>query len=233
MLLSCNFRFWCAFGPDDFRVEAPEPHAKKRRVVKGKHAMGCQCHFVISQLYLWPEVARINYIQYQHVDKDDIICHGKFYEGPQTRLMFAPWLSSQIKEWVYDLLHKGFTPHQVFQHHIQMVHRNAMSGTLETSRDLFLTMHDILNISCKMENVSLHTDHDDAISVHNWVTDNRPQTFYYQPKDDCKDQAFILGIQTHWQLEMLSKYGHNSLLAMDATFGTNKYKVCMSIQIGG
>ncbi|MCO5587623.1 hypothetical protein L7F22_041572 [Adiantum nelumboides] len=75
-----------------------------------------------------------------------------------------------------------------------------------------------------MENASEHTHHDDAISVHNWVADNIAHTFYYQPMNGSDDDAFILGIQTRWQLEMFSKYGHNSLLAMDATFGTNKYK---------
>ncbi|MCO5581586.1 hypothetical protein L7F22_035474 [Adiantum nelumboides] len=122
------------------------------------------------------------------------------------------------------MLHKGFTPQQVFAQHIQSVERGSILGSLGGTRDLFLTMRDVLNIACTMENSSLHTHHDDAVSVQNWVVDNPTNIFSYQAMNENKDEAFILGIQTKWQLEMLSKYGHDSLLAMDATFGTNKYK---------
>ncbi|MCO5555000.1 hypothetical protein L7F22_008539 [Adiantum nelumboides] len=122
------------------------------------------------------------------------------------------------------MLHKGFTPQQVFAQHIQSAERGSMLRNTDGTRDVFLTMRDVLNIACTMENASLHTHHDDAISVRNWVIDNPTNVFSYQAMNENKGEAFILGIQTRWQLEMHSKYGHNSLLAMDATFGTNKYK---------
>ncbi|MCO5554535.1 hypothetical protein L7F22_008065 [Adiantum nelumboides] len=215
--------FWCCYGPLDYRGQVPKIHSK-RRAIKGKHFVGCQCHFVVNQLYLFPEVARISYIQFQHIDGADNICHGKFYEGPLNKLKFAPWLSTQMKEWICSMLHKGFTPQQVFAQHIQSAERGSMLRNTDGTRDVFLTMRDVLNIACTMENASLHTHHDDAISVRNWVIDNPTNVFSYQAMNENKGEAFILGIQTRWQLEMLSKYGHNSLLAMDATFGTNKYK---------
>lgn len=180
---------------------------------------------MVSQLYLLPHIARINFIQWNHVDVDDNICHGKFYSGPETRLHLAPQLSGEMKDWISNMLLKGFTPQQVFSHHIGIAEKNMMGGSLHKTRDLFLTMRDILNIACKMENVTLHTNPDDAISVHNWVTDNTPHVFFYQPMNSTNQKPFALGIQTRWQLETMCKYGHNSLLAMDATFGTNKYKV--------
>ena len=48
------------------------------------------------------------------------------------------------------------------------------------------------------------------------------------------DVPFSLGIQTAWQLEMMAKFGHNSALSIDATFGTNQTRVrhilCLNFQ---
>ena len=112
-----------------------------------------------------------------------------------------------------------------------MAKRNMLGGDLCTSRDLFVTMQDILNVSCKIEDFAFHTNVDDAVGVHNWVKDNHEQVFFYQQVSSIEDKPFILGIQTKWQLNIMIKYGHNSLLAMDSTFGTNKYKVNYNVYI--
>ena len=62
--------------------------------------------------------------------------------------------------------------------------------------------------------------------MHNWATTNTSHVFIYQKLDHGDGRPFTLGIQTKWQLDMMNIYGKNSILAMDATFGTNKYKVC-------
>jgi hypothetical protein len=36
------------------------------------------------------------------------------------------------------------------------------------------------------------------------------------------DTPFTLGIQTLWQTKTMKKYGHNSSVSFDATFGTNQ-----------
>ena len=41
------------------------------------------------------------------------------------------------------------------------------------------------------------------------------------------DAPFTLGIQNEWQLEMAAKFGHNSALFIDATFGTIQTQVCI------
>lgn len=123
------------------------------------------------------------------------------------------------------MLHKGFTPQQVLQHHIELVQKSSLDGTLQAARDTFLMVRDIMNVASKLETLTLQTDMDDARSVHNWALSNTSQTFFYQKFDDVSGCLFTLGIQTSWQLEMMNAYGDNSLLAMDATFGTNKYKV--------
>ncbi|MCO5561431.1 hypothetical protein L7F22_015052 [Adiantum nelumboides] len=196
--------YWYAFGPDDYRGEAPKPNPK-RRGQEGKNKSRCQCHFVVFQLYLYPNVARINFIQWNHVDVDDNICHGKNYHGSEKRLQSAPCLSQQMKEWILDMLRKGFNPLQVFAHHIETTERNMMGGSLHTSRDLFLTMRDVLNISCKMEDITFCTSADDATSIHNWVMDNQVHVYFYQPMSSSEDKPFTLGIQRKWQLDIMSK----------------------------
>ncbi|MCO5608161.1 hypothetical protein L7F22_062367 [Adiantum nelumboides] len=216
-------RYWCAFGPDDYRGEIPKA-TSKRRAQAGRTKSGCQCHFVVTELYLWPHIGRINFIEWNRVDLDDNICHGKLYCGPEKRLQLAPAISREMKQWVFYMLLKGFTPQQVFSHHIGIAKQNMMGVSLRKTRDLFLTMRDILNIACKMENITIHTDFDDAKSVHNWVVDNASHVFFYQPMDSVNEKPFALGIQTTWQLETICKYGNRGLLAMDSTLGTNKYK---------
>ena len=51
--------------------------------------------------------------------------------------------------------------------------------------------------------------------------------FYYAEMDGANNKPFVLGIQTHWQLERLNTYGNNGVISMDSTFGTNFYKVSM------
>ena len=130
-----------------------------------------------------------------------------------------------MKDWICETLHKGFTPQQVLQQHIELVQKNSQMGEFKAVRDTFLTIRDILNIARKLETLTLQTSVDDAQSVYNWATTNPTQMFCYQPLHEATKQPFILGIQTQWQLQMMNGYGNNSLLAMDATFGTNKYKV--------
>ena len=219
------FRYWCGYGPDDARNTFPTLKGKKRRL-SNQHCHGCQCHFIVSQLYLFPTIARICYSEYRHVDSHGDICHGPTYQGSTSaKSSFAPWLSNDLKGWICEMLHKGFTPQQVLQLHIELVQKNSQQGGFRAVRDTFLTIRDILNVARKLETLTLQTNVDDALSVQNWATTNPAQVFIYQPLNDATNQSFTLGIQTQWQLNMLNAYGNNSLLAMDATFGTNKYKV--------
>ncbi len=83
----------------------------------------------------------------------------------------------------------------------------------------------------------------DPISVRMWVLKNPDSVFFYvqhalmdfnsQTQDDI---SFTLGIQTPWQLEIMQKFGHGSVLSFDRTFGTNQSKVhlfcyCMKCHI--
>ena len=43
------------------------------------------------------------------------------------------------------------------------------------------------------------------------------------------DVPFIVGIQTPWMREMMVKHSHNSIIAIDLTFSTNKYGVSIEM----
>ena len=73
----------------------------------------------------------------------------------------------------------------------------------------------------------------DPISVWMWVHENHDSMFFYQKNSlldlnniNQEDIPFSLGIQTEWQQQMMGRFGHNSAIAIDATFGTNQTKVC-------
>jgi len=74
-------------------------------------------------------------------------------------------------------------------------------------------------------------DNNDAQSVHIWQAANPDKVFYYSEFDNAIDDEghtpFILGIQQPLQLEWMRKYGYDSILVMNSTFGTNRFKVSL------
>ena len=68
------------------------------------------------------------------------------------------------------------------------------------------------------------------MSVNLWYEQHTDDIFFYQ-KPNGKDVPFIIGIQTKWMLENMVKLSHNSLIAMDSTFSTNKYGVSVMLMI--
>ncbi|GJM91888.1 hypothetical protein PR202_ga08307 [Eleusine coracana subsp. coracana] len=65
-------------------------------------------------------------------------------------------------------------------------------------------------------------DLDDQASIKMWVDRNKKSVFFYQDSTDA--DAFILGIQTDWQLQQMMRFGHQSLLASHSSFGVSKLK---------
>jgi hypothetical protein len=73
----------------------------------------------------------------------------------------------------------------------------------------------------------------DAQSVQMWVIKNKYKVFFYRKSGlqvdgglQGSNMSFTIGIQTKWQREMMLRCGHESGVSIDATFGTNKNKVC-------
>ncbi|MCO5557588.1 hypothetical protein L7F22_011154 [Adiantum nelumboides] len=228
--------FRCAYDPKDMRgklIMAPRTantpkvgKGSRPGYQKGNRMCGCQCHFFAKRLYLFEDVTCIRYIQMHHVDDNDELCHKEdMVASLGCNLSFAPWLSLEIKSWVFDMLCKGYTPIQVHEAHIQVVHdKKVTNANYILTRDDFLSIRDILNISRKHVSSTHELHPSDAQSVRMWTQQHSPYVFYYEEMDISQNKPFVLGIQTLWQLERLNLYGNNGVISMDSTFGTNFYK---------
>ncbi|GLJ59648.1 hypothetical protein SUGI_1517700 [Cryptomeria japonica] len=117
----------------------------------------------------------------------------------------------------------------VHKEHKQMVHEKMTMFEGQYSRDDFLTMDDIANIDHRIKASSYIFHSSDAISMQQWVLAKSNKWFAYQEYsatvvDGDGQIPFILGIQLPEQLDWMLQYGHNNILAMDSTFGTNAMK---------
>jgi len=61
-----------------------------------------------------------------------------------------------------------------------------------------------------------------------WAQKNPNVLFYYQENSfevggelSSTNISFTIGIQTLWQATMMQQHGHQSVVTIDATFGTN------------
>ena len=183
---------------------------------------------MVNRLYKSPNVTMISYIHPYHTNNQDLVCHGEEMKGDgNAHMSFCPWISVDKKMWVFSLLQRGFTPTQVMERHIHDLHTMQEKDLSRSmNRDDFLFVKDIINISNKLAGYTYQLHDLDAKSTRHWCTQNYAITFAYQEQDSMTNTPFILGIQTPWQKDMCRKYGHDNVLAMDSTFGTNKYKVC-------
>ena len=247
-------RYWCGFGPQEemdgcsadglqsasssiLAEPSPEPHSsssllkgdRKRSLsnTAGQFKRGCQCHFTVNRLYEAQDIAMISYVHPYHTNKQDLVCHGEdMKEAANAHMSFSPWISIDKKMWVFSLLQRGFTPTQVMERHIHDLHTMQEKDLSRTmTRDDFLSLKDIINISSKLASHTYQLHDLDAESTRRWCIQNSGITFAYQEQDSMADTPFVLGIQTPWQKDMCRQYGHDNVLAMDSTFGTNKYKV--------
>ncbi|MCO5581493.1 hypothetical protein L7F22_035378, partial [Adiantum nelumboides] len=221
--------FWCAYGPKSASISCPQHNAKstsknvtKMRppLKKGMLLKGCQCHFMVKRE---PDVGLISYVYPYHTNKDEEVCHGSFHHDASSK--FSPWISLHKKVWVLNMLFRGFSPQQVMENHIQTLHaQRTKDSTYSMVKDDFLCIRDILNIASKLAIEQYQMHDNDAKSVQRWCLENGSNIFIYQHQDYKKGLEFILGVQTPWQREMCYRHGNGNLNAMDATFGTNKYK---------
>ena len=108
-------------------------------------------------------------------------------------------------------------------------------GTSILTCDMFLNHQDVRNLSLKKAAETYRLHQNDALSVRIWVESNTDSVFYYRETRKvglgslhAENVPFVIGIQTPWQSQMMLKFGHNSRVAIDATFGTSAKKVCTS-----
>lgn len=206
---------------------------KKKRIGKtqtGKSIKrGCLCAFYAKQPYSDNTICQLIYRHSDHSNKDGVVVHGVSVTGLKDSL--GSTISDGMKQYLSNLLWLGLSPSQVMAQHKAFVKDLAMKNGSVT-RDTFVMAHDVRNLA-KVRHEALWQKHSsDPVSVKMWVDENPEAVFCYQEhglldlnRKKQDDTPFTLGIQTPWQLDMLLKFGHNSALSFDATFGTSETRV--------
>lgn len=216
--------YWCAFGPDNYGESGTVLPSKKfrtggrKRAVRPQAMRGCMCHFIIKRLFVRPHVAVIVYNQRQHVDNSGTVCHGPLDRnalGPRT--MTHPYVSDELRQQAMSMIYLGISEENILQKYIEGAEAFGGSGS---GGDLASKYVQKLEVVIKRSTYEL--DPDDLSSVRIWVERHPKNVFFYQDSSDTG--SFILGIQTEWQLQQMIRFGNNSLVAADTTFGINKLK---------
>ena len=100
----------------------------------------------------------------------------------------------------------------------------------KTDCDNFLTQRDVMNIFNRLAKSKFQLNKNDSINVNLWYQQEQT-SFFFSQRPEGDDIPFIIGIQTEWMLRKMVKYSHNSIIAMDSTFSTNKYGVSIYLII--
>ena len=190
---------------------------------------GCQRAFLAKKPYLDPTLCILIYENTEHLNAQGELCHGTMVQG--TRYALGAGLSEELKMRIAEMHAFGLSPAQIMQQHIKEVRELAIANGTVT-RDTFLLPVDVRNI-CRKRAEELWAKHpSDPVSVRMWVMENPENVFYYQEhslldiNSQVQDESpFTLGLQSEWQLQMMIKFGHNSALSIDATFGTSQTRV--------
>eukprot|EP01018_Ginkgo_biloba_P040190 Gb_37568 [translate_table: standard] len=220
--------YWCSYGPEDYRdSESGSADNSNSKPTTGKgsrpgrrHMMrGCLCHFTVKRLYTRPTIALMIYNQRNHVDRTGSPCHGSLdSRAIGTRAMYAPRISDELRQRIMSMLYVGISMDNIMQNHSETVEKHGGPN----NRDDLLTRNDVRNMErvIKQSTYELHSN--DVLSIRMWVQRHQKHVFFYQ--DFSVTEPFILGIQTEWQLQQMIRFGHNSFIAADSTFGTNKLR---------
>eukprot|EP01018_Ginkgo_biloba_P034264 Gb_28487 [translate_table: standard] len=163
----------------------------------------------------------IVYNNNKHVDKHGCPYHGVEDESCEGRVVHAPYLSNKLHKVIEQMYHQGLIVNKVFEKFLKekRSHKYIMNSSL--SRDDFLLRRDIMNIfnRCSQETFQLHRK--DSVNTNLWVRQECQSIFFYQKLVD-DHTTFVIRLKTPWMHKMMVKFFHNSLIAMDSTFSTNK-----------
>ncbi|KAK4758663.1 hypothetical protein SAY87_019964 [Trapa incisa] len=221
--------YWCSFGPEDYGEDGGVLPSRKyrlntrNRAARPQSMRGCTCRFEVIRLYARPVVALIKYIERRHVNRAGFICHGPLDKdaiGPGAKK--TPYLSSNIKQQTMSMIYLGIPEENVLEKHIEGIQRYC--GLDE--KVMVLASQDVHKLGMIIKRSTHELALDDQASIRMWVEGHKKSIFFYQ--DSSETDAFILGIQTEWQLQQMIRFGHQSLIAADSTFGIKrlKYPLC-------
>ncbi|XP_058070345.1 uncharacterized protein LOC131219297 [Magnolia sinica] len=217
--------YWCSFGPENYGEGGSILPSRKyrlntrNRAARPQSMRGCTCHFVVKRLYARPSVAMIIYNDRRHVNKSGFLCHGPLDRdaiGPGAKKI--PYICDEIQQQTMSMIYLGIPEENILQKHIEGVQRYCGSNAKVNS----LASQYVQKLGMIIKRSTHELDLDDQASIRLWVERNKKSVFFYQDSTDT--DAFILGIQTEWQLQQMVRFGHHSLIAADSTFGIKKLK---------
>lgn len=191
---------------------------------------GCVCRFQVKQLYYLRDVAEIVYYNPRHENSASLVVHGDVLPGERGR--FEKQIPVELRNWVLSSLRSGVSSNKILSTHRAEVMRLVAEG-VPPERCHFLREWDVRNIAKELRKTEYQRDDNDAESVKMWVEANPDDVFFYRlvkkgPVSGTLTAAnlpFVIGIQNEFQFKMMLQHGHESIVSMDATFGTNHWKV--------
>ncbi|CAK7354884.1 unnamed protein product [Dovyalis caffra] len=221
--------YWCSFGPENYGEGGGVLPSRKyrlntrNRAARPQSMRGCTCHFVVKRLYARPSLALIIYNERRHVNKSGFVCHGPLDRdaiGPGAKKI--PYICNEIQQQTMSMIYLGIPEENVLEKHIEGIQRYCGSNAKVDS----LASQYVQKLGMIIKRSTHELDLDDQASIRMWVERNKKSIFFYQ--DSSESDAFILGIQTEWQLQQMIRFGHRSLIAADSTFGIKrlKYPLC-------
>ncbi|XP_031483443.1 uncharacterized protein LOC116252939 [Nymphaea colorata] len=217
--------YWCSFGPENYGEGGDILPSRKYRLNTRKRAArpqsmrGCTCNFIVKRLYARPSVALIMYKQRLHVNKHGFICHGPLDRdaiGPKAKAI--PYVGSEIQRQTMSMIYLGIPEENVLQKHIEGIERYCGSNV----KGAKLASQYVRKLEMVIRRSTHELDLDDESSIRMWVDRQKKSVFFFQNYSDT--DSFVLGIQTEWQLQQMIRFGRQSLLAVDSTFGVSKLK---------
>ncbi|XP_074269347.1 uncharacterized protein LOC141592534 isoform X1 [Silene latifolia] len=222
-------QYWCSFGPENYGEDGDILPSRRyrlntrNRVARPQSMRGCQCHFVVKRLYARPSLALIIYNDRRHVNKSGLPCHGVLDRnaiGPAAKNI--PYIGNDIQQQTMSMIYLGIPEENVVQKHLEGIQRYCHSDAKVNK----LASQYVQKLGLIIKRSTHELDLDDRASVRLWVERNKKSVFFYQ--DSSEDDPFVLGIQTEWQMQQLTRFGNGSIIAADSTFGIKKlrYPLC-------
>ncbi|KAI3451548.1 hypothetical protein Pfo_008213 [Paulownia fortunei] len=221
--------YWCSFGPENYGEGGgilPSRRYRlntRNRAARPQSMRGCTCHFVVKRLYARPSLALLIYNERRHVNKAGFVCHGPLDKdaiGPGAKKI--PYVCSEIQQQTMSMIYLGIPEENVLEKHIEGIQRYCGSDAKVKS----LASQYVQKLGMIIKRSTHELDLDDQASIRLWVERNKKSIFFY--RDTSETDPFILGIQTEWQLQQMSRFGHRNIIAADSTFGIKrlKYPLC-------
>ncbi|KAM3274783.1 hypothetical protein ACQJBY_043655 [Aegilops geniculata] len=217
--------YWCSFGPENYGEGGTILPSRRyrlntrNRAARPQSMRGCTCHFAIKRLYACPSLALIIYHERRHVNKSGFVCHGPLDRdaiGPGARKV--PYVGSEIQQQTMSLIYLGVPEENILQTHIEGIQRYCGSDAKVDN----LASQYVHKLGMIIKRSTHELDLDDQASIRMWVDRNKKSVFFHQ--DSTETDAFVLGIQTEWQLQQMIRFGHQNILASHSSFGVSKLK---------